>query len=155
MIESPDDLDGIGGSFDLDGLKKKYRRRDAASKPRNALAAIEREILEEIASQSGRYGDRLDALLGAMTALRHTIEHTTAQRRSGDMGDAGSADALNASIAQYNRLRAQAQQVQHYLIIHREAMGFWNHDDVFRFYPIPAALTPLSSAHTPKLPGHP
>ena len=63
MGESLDDLAGVGGSFDLDGLKKKYRRQDAASKPRNTLAAIEREILEEIASQSGRYGDRLDALL--------------------------------------------------------------------------------------------
>ena len=70
-------------------------------------------------------------------------------------GDAVSRAALDASIAQYNRLRTQAQQVQHYLIIHREAMGFWNHDDVFRCYPIPAALTPPSPAHTPKPPEHP
>jgi hypothetical protein len=152
MSEPTEDLHGIGGSFDLEGLKKKYRRRDAASKPRNALAAIEREILEEIASQSGRYGDRLEALLGAMTRLRHTIESTMAQQQPDGMGDAGACDALNAGIAQYNRLRAQAQQVQYYLIIHREAMGFWNHDDVFRFYPIPAALTPLPSTHTPEPP---
>jgi hypothetical protein len=155
MSKSAEDRDGIGGSFDLEGLKKKYRRRDAASKPRNALAAIEREILEEIASQSGRYGDRLEALLGAMTRLRHAIGSAIAQPQPDGRGAVGSVDALNASIAQYNRLRAQAQQVQHYLIIHREAMGFWNHDDVFRFYPIPAALTPLPSAHTPAPPERP
>jgi hypothetical protein len=155
MSESAKDLDGVGGSFDLEGLKKTYRRRDTASKPRNALAAIEREILAEIASQSGRYGDRLEALLGALGALRHTIEYAIAQQPPDSMGDAGACDALNASIAQYNQLRLQAQQVQHYLIIHREAMGFWNHDDVYRFYPIPAALTPLSSVHTPKPPERP
>jgi hypothetical protein len=155
MSASAEDLDGVGGSFDLEGLKQKYRRRDAASKPRNALAAIEREILEEIASQSGRYGDRLEALLGAMAGLRHAIESAIAQWPADGGGEAGACDALNASIAQYNRLRARAQQVQHYLIIHREAMGFWNHDDVFRCYPIPAALTPLPSAHTPEPPERP
>ena len=155
MSESAADLDGMGGSFDLDGLKKKYRQRDAAAKPRNALAAVEREILEEIASQSGRYGDRLDVLLGAMATLRGAIQEALDRELSGGSGDADSRAALNVTIAQYNRLRTQAQQVQHYLIIHREAMGFWNHDDVFRCYPIPAALTPLSPAHTPKPPTHP
>jgi hypothetical protein len=155
MGESVGDLDGVGGSFDLDGLKKKYRRQDAASKPRNTLAAIEREILEEIASQSGRYGNRLDALLGEMATLRQAIEPAMAQLQRDGKDDADACRALNAGIEQYNRLRAQAQRVQHYLIIHREAMGFWNHDDVFRFYPIPAALTPLPPTHTPRPPEHP
>jgi hypothetical protein len=155
MGESVDDLDGVGGSFDLDGLKKKHRRQDAASKPRNTLAAIEREILEEIASQSGRYGDRLDALLGDMTTLRQTIEPAIGQWQQTGVSDAHACQALNAGIAQYNQLRAQAQRVQHYLIIHREAMGFWNHDDVFRFYPIPAAFTPLPPTHSPGPPEHP
>ena len=155
MGESLDDLDRVGGSFDLDGLKKKHRRQDAASQPRNTLAAIEREILEEIASQSGRYGDRLDALLRDMTTLRQTIEPAIAQLQQAGVSDADACQALNAGIAQYNQLRAQAQRVQHYLIIHREAMGFWNHDDVFRCYPIPAALTPLSPTHTPRSPEHP
>jgi hypothetical protein len=155
MSESAAGLEGMGGSFDLDGLKKKYRQRDAAAKPRNALAAVEREILEEIACQSGRYGDRLDVLLGAMTALRSAIQEALDRERSGGRGDADACAALNVTIAQYNQLRTQAQQVQHYLIIHREAMGFWNHDDVFRCYPIPAALTPLSPAHTLKPPTHP
>jgi hypothetical protein len=155
MSEAREDLAGVGGSFDLDGLKKKHRRPTAASKPHNALAAIEREILEEIASQSGRYGDRLAALLEAMATLRHSIEPAVAQLRPDSLGDAEACHGLNADIVQYNRLRAQAQQVQHYLIIHREAMGFWNHDDVFRCYPIPAALTPLPSAHTPRPPEQP
>jgi hypothetical protein len=155
MGESLDDLDGVGGSVDLDGLKKKHRRQDAASKPRNTLAAIEREILEEIASQSGRYGDRLDALLGDMTTLRQTIEPAIAQLQQTGVSDADACQALNAGIAQYNQLRAQAQRVQHYLIIHREAMGFWSHDDVFRFYPIPAAFTPLPPTHSPAPPEHP
>ena len=155
MGESLDDLDGVGGSFDLDGLKKKYRRQDAASNPRNTLAAIEREILEEIASQSGRYGGRLDALVGDMATLRQIIEPAIAQLRQDWMSDVDARQALDAAIVQYNRLRAQAQRVQHYLIIHREAMGFWNHDDVFRFYPIPAELTPLPPTHTPGPPEHP
>jgi hypothetical protein len=155
MGESQDDLDGVGGGFDLDGLKKKYRRQDAPSKPRNTLAAIEREILEEIASQSGRYGDRLDALLSEMATLRQIIEPAIAQLSQDGMSDADACQALNAAIARYSQLRAQAQRVQHYLIIHREAMGFWNHDDVFRFYPIPATLTPLPPTQTPGPPEHP
>jgi hypothetical protein len=146
---------GVGGIFDVNSLKKKYRRHDAASTPRNALAAIEREILEEIASQSGRYGERLDALLAEMAALRQIIEYSIAALHQDRLGDTDACPALNVGIAQYNRLRAQVQQVQHYLIIHREAMGFWNHDDVFRFYPIPTALTPLPSTHTPRPPEHP
>jgi hypothetical protein len=150
-----DDLDGVGDSYDLDGLNKKSRRQDAVGKPRNALAAIEREILAEIASQSGRYGDRLEALLGELATLRHTLEHAIAHRRQDGMGHTEAWQMLNDGIAQYNQLRAHAQQVQHYLIIHREAMGFWNHDDVFRFYPIPAALTPLPPDHTLRPPEPP
>jgi hypothetical protein len=155
MGESLDDLNGVGGSFDLDGLKKKHRRQDAASKPRNTLAAIEREILGEIASQSGRYGERLDVLLRDMATLLQTIEPAITQLQQAGVSAADACQALNVSIAQYNQLRAQAQRVQHYLIIHREAMGFWNHDDVFRFYPVPAALTPLPPTHTPGPPEHP
>jgi len=155
MGELLDDLDAVGGSFDLDGLKKKHRRQDATSKPRNTLAAIEREILEEIASQSGRYGDRLDVLLRDMATLRQTIEPAITQWQQAGVSDADACQALNAGIAQYNQLRTQAQRVQHYLIIHREAMGFWNHDDVLRFYPIPAALTLLPPTHTPGPPEHP
>ena len=155
MGASQDDLDGVGGSFDLDGVKKKHRRQHAGSKARNTLAAIEREILEEIASQLGRYGDRLDALLGNMATLRQAIEPALAQLRQDGMSDTHAWQALHAGIMQYNQLRSQAQRVQHYLIIHREAMGFWNHDDVFRFYPIPAALTPLPPSQTPGPPEHP
>jgi hypothetical protein len=149
MAEPRDDLDQVGGSFDLDGLKKKGRRQGATSKPRNALAAIEREILEEIASQSGRYGDRLDGLLGDMAQLRHRIEAAMARLQRDRTDDASAYQALNAAIGRYTELRGQAQRVQHYLIIHREAMGFWNHDDVFRCYPIPAALHPLPSTRAP------
>jgi hypothetical protein len=155
MGKSRDDLDRAGGSFDLDGVKKKHHRQDAGSKPRNTLAAIEREILEEIASQSGRYGDRLDALLRDMATLRQTIEPAIAQWQQAGMSDADACQALTVGIVQYNQLRSQAQRVQHYLIIHREAMGFWNHDDVFRFYPIPAALTPPPPSQIPGPPKHP
>ena len=92
------------------------------------MAAIEREILEEIASQSGRYGDRLEALLGDMARLRQTIEPAMARLQQDGLGDSAAYQALNADIARYTELRGQAQRVQHYLIIHREAMGFWNHD---------------------------
>jgi hypothetical protein len=155
MSDSSEYLDRTGGTFDGDSLKKKYRRRETTSKPGKALAAIEREILEEIASQSGRYGDRLAALLSEMQRLRRTIEPGMAQLRQDGVNAAASRSALNADIAHYDGLRQQALQVQHYLIIHREAMGFWSHDDVFRLYPIPAALTPLSPAHTPEPPGLP
>jgi len=155
MGQAPDDLDRVGGSFDVRSLRDKYRRHDTASKPRNALAAIEREILEEVASQSGRYGDRLDALLSAMMVLRQAIEQSMAQRLPGDLNDCSIREAVNTDIARYNHLRAQAQQVQHYLIIHREAMGFWNHDDVFRCYPIPTPFTPLSSTQLREPSEHP
>jgi hypothetical protein len=155
MGELRDDRDGVDGTFNLDGVKKKHRRQAVGSEPRNALAAIEREILQEIASQSGRYGDRLTALLGDMATLRQALEPALAQLRQDRLSDAAACQALTAGIVQYNQLRAQAQRVQHYLIIHREAMGFWNHDDVFRFYPIPTALTPLPSTHIPEPPKHP
>jgi hypothetical protein len=148
MSDAADHLDRAGGSFDVDSLKRQYRQRDTAAKPRNAHAAIEREILEEIATQSGRYGDRLDALLSAMAMLRQRIEQGLAQLADSGAGADDVRHDLNAGIASYNRLRGQAQQVQHYLIIHREAMGLWNHDDVFRFYPIPTALMPLPARPT-------
>ena len=152
MSASEDYVDQTGGAFDVDSLKKKYRRRETAAKPRNALAAIEREILEEIAAQSGRYGDRLDALLGEMQTLRRPIEEAMAQCARHVEPAAGSIAEVNTRIMVYNQLRRQAQQVQHYLIIHREAMGFWHHDDVFRCYPIPPSLTPWSIPQTPALP---
>jgi hypothetical protein len=155
MGESMDDGAGVGGSFDVDGLKKKPRRQDTGSKPRNALAAIEREILEEIACQSGRYGERLDTLLGELATLRQTIEPGMTALCQDQRADAEASLVLNGRIAAYNRLRAQAQQVQHYLIIHREAMGFWNHDDVYRCYPIPTAFTPLPPDHIPAPPAPP
>ena len=155
MSDSSQYLDQTGGTFDLDSLKKKYRRRETASKPGKGLAAIEREILEEIASQSGRYGDRLAALLSEMQVLRHAIEQGMSQLTQNGVNATASRSALNAAIAHYNGLRQQASQVQHYLIIHREAMGFWNHDDVFRLYPIPASLMTLQPAHTPEPPGPP
>jgi hypothetical protein len=154
MSASDDYVDQTGGSFDVDSLKKKHRRRETAAKPRNALAAIEREILEEIASQSGRYGDRLDALLAEMQTLRRTIEEAMAQGARHGVSVVRSIAEVNARITTYNQRRRQAQQVQHYLIIHREAMGFWHHDDVFRCYPIPAALTPWSTPQIPALPDH-
>jgi hypothetical protein len=154
MSASGDDLDQVGGACDGTGLKQRYRRREAATAPRNGLAGIEREILAEIASQSGRYGERLDALWGEMQALRCTIEQTMAPvSRSTELATP-SIEVLKAHIAVYNRLRRQAQQVQHYLIIHREAMGFWYHDDVFRCYPMPTLLTPLVTAQTPAPPEH-
>lgn len=152
MSASGDYLEQTGGSFDVDSLKKKHRRRETAPKPRNTLAAIEREILEEIASQSGRYGDRLDALLEEMQTLRHTIEQAMPQGVPQAGHTTHAIAEVNARITVYNQLRRQAQQVQHYLIIHREAMGFWHHDDVFRCYPIPASLTPLSTPQNPALP---
>jgi hypothetical protein len=155
MGESLDDLEHVAGSFDLGSLKKKHRRQQATPKPGNTLAAIEREILEEIASQSGRYGDRLDALLADMAALRQRIELANAQWQGEARGDSAAYQALNADMARYAELRTQAQRVQHYLIIHREAMGFWNHDDVFRYYAIPAALTPLPPIHAPGPPKPP
>ena len=155
MGDSRDDLENVGGSLDLDGLKKKYRRQDGRSRPRNTLAAIEREILEEVASQSGRYGDRLEALLGDMAALRHRIESAITRLQQEGIGDPAAYETLTADIVRYAELRAQAQRVQHYLIIHREAMGFWNHDDVYRCYPIPAALTPPPPTCDPGPSAHP
>lgn len=148
MSDATDHLDRIGGRFDLDDLKRKYRRHDAATKPRNALAAIERQILEEVASQSGRYGDHLDAILSEMATLRRQIEHGMASLDASPLGADRARHELNAAIDCYHQLRGQAQQVQYYLIIHREAMGFWNHDDVFRYYPIPAPLSPLPATPT-------
>src|SRR5262245_32121931 len=155
MGKSADEIERVNGSFDLDSVKRKHRRQGDASTPRHGVAAIEREILEEIACQSGRYGERLEVLLGQLARLRQSIEHASTQRQQHEAGVAGEWQDLNVAIAQYNELRVQAQQVQHYLIIHREAMGFWHHDDVYRCYPIPAALIPLPPTHTPGPAEHP
>ena len=67
---------------------------ERASNPRNRLAGVEREILEEIASQSGRYGERLDALLGEMTALRQAVETALAQRPTDSTDVGGASDGV-------------------------------------------------------------
>lgn len=96
-------------------------------KPADALAAVEAEIREEMASSLGRVGRVIDEQLAEMARLVAELPGLVEEARE-------------AHVAAYNRARAKAQEYLFYLMVQREAMGLRNHDGVERMYRIPPAL---------------
>ena len=89
-------------------------------------AVLEQEIVQEMAAALGRSARKVDvALLRLEAAAR-------------DLDAARDPAARAAGVAHFNRLRDEALQARHELVIHREAVGFRRRtDEVERFYSIP------------------
>jgi len=104
--------------------------------------AVETEIQQEKAETLGRAGERLERALQELGTFRRDLMDlacsppasalTNSERVPAEMGE---------KLAQYARLREEAKQLRHCLIIQREAVGLRRHDDVDRLYPVPPPLT--------------
>lgn len=105
------------------------------------LDAVESEIRKEKAETLGRAGERLERALQELETLRGDFFRLAANGSSASPeAQAASAVTIERKLAEYARLREQARQLRHALIIQREAAGLWRHEDVDRQYPLPGPL---------------
>jgi hypothetical protein len=93
-------------------------------------AALERQLVEEMADALRRSTEKVDAALAALRRIEHAIA-TAATDAERDQG-----------AAAFNRERARALLAYWELVIHREALGFRRHDEIARAYPIPPPMPP-------------
>ncbi len=88
------------------------------------LAQIEKEIQAEKAAALGRTAAMLEGMLADL------------HRRRDEMGRLAGDERARAEEA-YATLRDQARLYRWYLVVQREALGLFHHDDVDRHYPLP------------------
>lgn len=92
--------------------------------PMNEPLPIEVQLQAEKASALRRVGATLDKLLAELTELERELP-----------GLKGAARVR--PLARHKELRAQAEYQRWCLIVQREAMGLFNHADVYELYRIP------------------
>ncbi len=93
-----------------------------------ALLPIEVEMLKERAFALKTVGERIEKILSALAAVEQSLE----KRHGPDR---------HTLIEEHRKLRAQADAERWKLIVQREAMGLSRHDDVYRVYPLPNAIS--------------
>src|SRR5947209_4011800 len=91
------------------------------------LARTEAEIRAEKAAALARIARTLEALLDELA------------RRREEMGGLAGPDRGRAAAA-YATLREQAALYRWYLVVQREALGLFRHEEVDRHYPLPEPL---------------
>lgn len=92
---------------------------------RDSVDKTQEEIVEEIAKSLGHSGDLLEGVLAKLGALGEKLAGEEDEER------------YNALVDQYNDLRKEALTRREMLVIHREAIGLWRHEDLDACYPIP------------------
>jgi hypothetical protein len=97
--------------------------------PREALARTESEIRAEKAAALARIAGTLEGLLAEL------------QRRREDLARLAG-DVRARAVEEYAALRDQARLYRWYLVVQREALGLFRHDDVDRHYPLPDPVPP-------------
>ena len=99
---------------------------------------IELEIQREKAESLGRAGQRLEEALLKLQAFQCHLSNLlpSAGETSRDQEEQLSA-AWDQKWVEYAKLREQVKTLRHALIIQREALGLWRHEDVDRQYPLP------------------
>jgi hypothetical protein len=93
------------------------------------LARTEAELRSEMAAALARIAGTLEGLLAEL------------QRRGEDFDRLGEHEQAHAAEA-YDAVREQARLYRWYLIVQREALGLFCHDDVERHYPLPEPRSP-------------
>jgi hypothetical protein len=114
-----------------DGLVAGAARPDGRAE---RLATVEHEIRQAQAEALGRAGERLQGLLERLAAADRELDALLAARPG---ASPPGAPAVAGRIEARNRLRREALQARHYLIIQREALGLGRHAAVEDCYPIP------------------
>lgn len=117
-------------------------------RPRDVFHEHERlqaEIQREKAEALGRAGERLEDVLRKLVELRHAIEDLRANVKEASFERRSILQAIRRFIREHNALRKKAMTLNKYLIIQREAVGFYDHRDVDRVYRIPDAIEEVES----------
>lgn len=91
------------------------------------LARTEAEIRAEKAAALARIAGTLEGILSELQRRRDAFDRLPSGER------AGAAEA-------HATLREQARLYRWYLVVQREALGLFRHDDVDRHYPLPDPL---------------
>lgn len=113
----------------------KTRRDD-----REEYERLQAEIQREKAEALGRAGERLEEALRKLAGLRNTIEALGGELKGASWERETLVQGIRYLTHEYNALREKAILYHRYLIIQREAVGFYDHRDVYRLYRIPDAL---------------
>ena len=110
---------------------------------------VESEIRQEKAETLGRLGERLERALLEIEALRQEILSQAETVRHGTVGEGERTTVeLDKRLAEHAGLCSKAGQLRFSLIIQREAVGLWRHEDVDRQYPMPGRLSnPIVKPH--------
>lgn len=109
---------------------------------KNAFEQVESEIRKEKAEALGRAGERLEQILLEIEAFRQEILSQAEKRLEPSLGDRDRlARDMKERLVEHDRLCEEAKQLRHALIIQREAVGLWRHEDVERQYPVPRPLS--------------
>ncbi len=112
------------------------RRRDRFDEHERLQAEIQQEKAEAL----GRAGERLEEALRKLAELRDTIEALGQELKGATWEREALVQAIRYVTHEYNALREKAILYHRYLIIQREAVGFYDHRDVDRLYRIPDPL---------------
>jgi hypothetical protein len=107
-----------------------------------AFEQIESEIRKEKAETLGRAGDRLQRALVEIERIRREILSLAERDTVPTTEDREPLRQQMAErLAEHARLCEEAKRLRHTLIIQREAVGLWRHEDVDRQYPMPGPLS--------------
>ena len=96
---------------------------------RSGMAALEREIAQEIAYSLGKAANKLQAALDQAARTRRALEAPVL--------DAAERQLLSA---RFQEERAHAERRLRDLMIQREALGFRHHAELLKRYPLPPPL---------------
>jgi hypothetical protein len=109
---------------------------------KRAFEKIESEIRKEKAEALGRAGERLERTLLEIEALRQEILSLAETDLHGTVGEGDRTTLeIDKRLAEHARLCEEVGQLRFSLIIQREAVGLWRHEDVDRQYPMPVRLS--------------
>ena len=98
--------------------------------PKNPLEtplAAEVQVRGEQAHALKRVARTLESLLDELGRIRAGLDALPTREQEGQR-------------ARHRELRAEAEKYLWYLVVQREALGLWNHDDVYALYRLPPAL---------------
>ena len=98
-----------------------------SKEPIGGTLGIEVLIQAEKASALKYAGRALEDALAKVAALEARAAGTTGEVRA-------------RLVAEHTAARAEADKRRWYLVVQREAMGLWNHDDLDLVYPPPRPL---------------
>ena len=107
-----------------------------------AFEQVESEIRKEKAETLGRAGERLEQALQKLEGIRRGILCLAGESLDPSLRDREPVRlAMAEKVAEHARLCEEAKRLRHTLIIQREAVGLWRHEDVDRQYPMPRPLS--------------